>query len=72
MVNGKIFLDRDGKTFLTLINFLRNNCEIYPNFETAYEEKLFKAELQYWDINPTKDDLPLESTSEVVETSPVS
>ena len=49
-IDGKIFLDRDGKTFKELINFLRTECLIYPQFETEYDEKLFMAELAYWKI----------------------
>ena len=50
VVDDKIFLDRDGKTFQNLINYLRNDCVIYPKFETDYDEKMFKAELSYWNI----------------------
>ena len=31
-VNGQIFLDRDGKTFNYLVNYLRNNRRVYPDF----------------------------------------
>lgn len=44
-VDSKIFLDRDGKTFQILINFLRNSCLIYPKFDTEFDEKLFRAEV---------------------------
>ena len=33
-----------------LINYLRNNCMVYPEFETDNEEKMFKIELKYWEI----------------------
>ena len=33
-----------------LINYLRNQCMVYPKFETDYEEKMFKAELGYWGL----------------------
>lgn len=31
-IGDKIFLDRDGRTFEHLINYLRNNGVVYPNF----------------------------------------
>jgi len=31
-VDGQIFLDRDGKTFTHLINYLRNSRRSYPEF----------------------------------------
>ena len=40
-VNDKIFIDRDGKTFSVLVNYLRNNCMVKPKFESDYEESLF-------------------------------
>lgn len=30
--DGSIFLDRDGKTFNYLVNYLRNNRRVYPEF----------------------------------------
>lgn len=33
-----------------LINYLRNQCMVYPKFETDYDEKMFKAELRYWGL----------------------
>lgn len=44
-VGDKIFIDRDGKSFEHLINYLRNNGLIYPKFQSASEEKMFLAEL---------------------------
>jgi len=51
--DGSIFLDRDGKTFNTLVNFLRNNRRIYPEFTDINEKKLFQEEMLFWNI---KDD----------------
>ena len=50
---GSIFLDRDGKTFQTLINFLRNDRRVYPEFDNKHDQKQFTEELKYWAI---KDD----------------
>ena len=44
-VGDKIFIDRDGKTFEHLINYLMNNGLIYPKFQSSSEEKMFLAEL---------------------------
>jgi hypothetical protein len=38
-VDDAYFIDRDGATFLQLINFLRNDRKIYPEFETANDQK---------------------------------
>ena len=31
---GNIFLDRDGETFLTLVNYLRNHRRAIPKFDS--------------------------------------
>jgi hypothetical protein len=49
-VDGKVFLDRDGPTFKTLINYLRNGQELVPEFETKNAEMMFYKELQFWEI----------------------
>jgi len=36
-VDNSVFLDRDGTTFQTLINYLRNDRKVYPEFENANE-----------------------------------
>ena len=48
--DGRVFVDRDGKTFVAMINFLRNECLIAPAFDSEQEEKLFEIELFYWQI----------------------
>lgn len=52
--DGKIFLDRDGETFLSLVNYLRNNREVFPKFVSKDEEQMFTKELEFWDM---KEDL---------------
>ena len=42
---GNIFLDRNGSTFICLVNYLRNNREEIPSFETLNEQNLFQKEL---------------------------
>ena len=32
-VDDNVFLDRDGKTFQSLVNYLRNDRKIYPEFD---------------------------------------
>ena len=52
-VEDSVFLDRDGKTFQTLVNYLRNNRRVYPEFDNQNDQRLFTEELSYWGI---KDD----------------
>jgi hypothetical protein len=52
-VDNSIFLDRDGTTFQKLVNYLRNDRKIYPEFENTNDQRLFTEELNYWCI---KDD----------------
>jgi len=46
--NGKIFIDRDGKTFKLLIQYLRNGK--IPNFEDEKQKQNFIEECDYWQI----------------------
>lgn len=49
-VNEEYFLDRDGKTFLDMINYLRNNREVFPDFHDRNDEIHFFEELKHWGI----------------------
>lgn len=44
-------MDRDGKTFQTLLNYLRNNRKIFPEFSEKYDETMFFKELHYWNVD---------------------
>ena len=46
----EVFLDRDGKTFLNLVNYLRNNMTVFPEFMDKNDEVHFFEELKYWGI----------------------
>ena len=46
---GNVFIDRDGETFLTLVNYLRNRKSI-PKFDSVQHEELFLKELQFWEM----------------------
>ena len=50
-VEDEVFLDRDGKTFETLINYLRNNRKVFPEFTDKNSENHFYKELHYWGID---------------------
>lgn len=50
MVDNEVFLDRDGETFNTLINFLRCNREKLPELDGAKAKTYFDQELEYWEI----------------------
>lgn len=50
ILNGHHFLDRDGKTFEALLNYLRNDRQQIPKFETKTEDDLFHNEVKFWGI----------------------
>ena len=50
-VEDEIFIDRDGKTFEMIINYLRNNREIFPDFKDESMKRNFFMELFFWDID---------------------
>lgn len=45
---GNVFLDRDGETFLTLVNYLRNYRRALPKLDSIKQETLFLKELEFW------------------------
>lgn len=45
--NG-VFIDRDGSTFINLVNYLRSDRKEVPIFENTKDEHLFYRELQFW------------------------
>ena len=49
-INDEVFLDRDGKTFEILINYLRNERRLFPEFNDKNQEKHFFKEMHYWGI----------------------
>jgi hypothetical protein len=52
-IDGEVFLDRDGRTFLHLVNYLRNNREVFPEFMDRNDEIHFFKELEFWKIPTT-------------------
>jgi hypothetical protein len=52
-IDGEVFLDRDGRSFLHLVNYLRNNREVFPEFMDRNDEIHFFKELDYWKIPTT-------------------
>lgn len=52
-IEGEVFLDRDGKTFQYLVNYLRNNREVWPEFMDRNDEIHFFKELEYWKVPTT-------------------
>jgi hypothetical protein len=46
---GNVFLDRDGETFLTLVNYLRNR-KAAPKFDSVRQQELFLKELEFWEM----------------------
>lgn len=58
--NDRYFIDRDGVSFLNMINFLSNFILIagngkIPSFRDRSEEASFYEELEFWQI-PYKDE----------------
>jgi len=51
--NERYFIDRDGNSFVHMVNFLRNGK--MPNFKDKTEEASFYEELEFWQI-PYKDE----------------
>jgi len=45
-----VFIDRDGKTFEKMLNYLRNERRLWPEFKSEGEVMLFQQELKYWGI----------------------
>lgn len=39
VIDNQVFLDRDGKAFQHLVNYLRNDRELFPEFADANDEK---------------------------------
>lgn len=50
-VGDEIFLDRDGEAFETLVNYLRNDRKVFPEFSDKNSENMFYKELNYWGID---------------------
>lgn len=47
-INEEYFLDRDGQTFLHVINYLRNNRDVLPEFHDRNDEIHFFEECKFW------------------------
>ena len=47
----EVFLDRDGKTFENVVNYLRNDRKVFPEFNEKHDENMFFKELHYWNID---------------------
>jgi hypothetical protein len=50
-IGEEVFLDRDGKTFETLVNYLRNDRKVFPEFSDKNMEIHFYKELHFWGID---------------------
>lgn len=49
-IDDEVFIDRDGKTFELLINYLRNDRDVFPEFVDKNTQNMFMKELHYWGI----------------------
>lgn len=50
-IGDEVFLDRDGKIFETLVNYLRNDRKVFPEFTEKNMENHFYKELHFWGID---------------------
>ena len=50
-VDDEVFLDRDGTTFEALVNYLRNDRKVFPEFTDKNAENHFYKEMHYWGID---------------------
>ena len=49
-IDEEVFLDRDGTTFQHLVNYLRNDREVLPEFSDRNDELMFFKELDFWKV----------------------
>ena len=45
MVDGEVFIDRDGETFKQVLNYLRNGQDLIPDFDSKNQEIMFMLSL---------------------------
>ena len=50
IIDDEVFLDRDGKTFQHLVNYLRNDRQLLPEFLDPNDERQFMKECEYWGV----------------------
>ena len=50
VIDNQVFLDRDGKAFQHLVNYLRNDRELLPEFNDPNDENQFYKELDFWKV----------------------
>ena len=53
-VNGKIFVDRNPQTFMTVLDYLRNNLRL-PKITDEKEQDLVNMELIFWGLTVPKE-----------------
>jgi len=66
----KIFLDRNPEIFGALVDYLRNDRRLYPEFDNENKKKLFAEERNHWGIKtPSEEESHIESqfAVEIVE-----
>jgi hypothetical protein len=49
-IDESVFLDRDGRTFQYLVNYLRNDRTVFPEFQDKNDEIHFFKELDFWKV----------------------
>jgi hypothetical protein len=51
-IDDRVFLDRDERSFTHLVNYLRNDRTVFPEYADSNDEIMFFIELDYWNIPP--------------------
>ena len=57
-----LFLDRDGETFKHVVNFLRNDRRVFPEFADKNAENLFHKEIAFWGVDQNIEYNPPKNT----------
>lgn len=52
--NGSYFIDRNGKIFEAMIDYLRSDRKVFPTYSELHDQQLFEEEINYWQI-PTNE-----------------
>jgi len=50
-IDKEVFLDRDGETFKHVVNYLRNDRRVFPEFVDKNAENLFYKEISFWGVD---------------------
>ena len=61
-IDEEVFLDRDGETFKHVVNFLRNDRRVFPEFVDKNSETMFHKEIAFWGVDKNIEYNPPKTT----------